>query len=443
MAIPSVFLRWHSIGNSFSIVHLKPAATIMTATLTCPHCAEAIDFESTLVHQIKHQLTEEQTRQFAEQRRTLDQRDAVLKQQQEKLTQQAANQEAEVQRLLNGKQVELRNQLKKQLQAEQATELEALKEEIQDKSTRIRTMQQQELELRRQQRQLVEQRDAMGLEIEKKLQAERHTIEAKALQKFRDENHLQIEEKQVLINSLTLQLSAMKQKLEQGSQQTQGEVGEVAIEKLLAETFPFDQIDEVSKGVNGADVVQTVRNEFGQVCGRIIYESKRTKAFSPAWINKLKGDLQAHKGDIAVLVTETMPKNCPQFGLHDGIWVCSFTEVRALAGALRQGVLRVAEVQTARQNQGEKMQVLYNYLTSNEFRQCIESIVQTFRSMQESLEKEKRATKRRWVEHEKQIETVIDNTVCMYGSMRAIAGGAVAKIEGFEVDELEETPLLA
>lgn len=441
MAIPRAFLCWHSIGNSFGIVHLKPTATIMTATLTCPHCAEAIDFESTLVHQIKHQLTEEQTRHFADQRRTLDQRDAAQKQQQEKLTQQAATQEAEVQRLLNGKQAELRNQLKKQLQAEQATEVEALKEELQDKSTRIRTMQQQELELRRQQRQLVEQRDAMGLEIEKKLQGERHTIEAKALQKARDESQFNADQQQGLINSLTLQLTEMKRRIEQGSQQTQGEVMEVAIEKLLAETFPFDQIDEVSKGVNGADVVQTVRNEFGQVCGRIIYESKRTKAFSPAWINKLKGDLQAHKGDIAVLVTETMPKNCPQFGLHDGIWVCSFAEVRALAGALRQGVLRVAEVQTARQNQGEKMQVLYNYLTSNEFRQCIESIVQTFRSMQDSLEKEKRATKRRWIEHEKQIETVIDNTICMYGSMKAIAGGAVAEIAGLALEEADAMAL--
>ncbi len=415
----------------------------MTHTLTCPHCAEAIDLESTLVHQIKHQLTEEQTRQFANQRRTLDQREAAQKQQHEKLTQRAATQEAEIQRLLSEKQAELRSQLKKQLQAEQTTELEALKEEILDKSTRIHTMQQQELALCRQQRELAEQRDAMGLEVEKKLRAERKDIEDKALQKARYESQFNAEQQQGLINSLTLQITEMKRNIEQGSQQTQGEAGEIAIEKLLTDAFPFDQIEEVGKGVNGADLVQTVRNDFGHVCGRIIYESKRTKSFSPAWINKLKGDLQAHKGDIAVLVTETMPKNCPQFGLHDGIWVCSFAEVRALAGALRQGVLRVGEVQTARQNQGEKMQILYNYLTSNEFRQCIESIVQTFRTMQESLEKEKRATKRRWAEHEKQIETVIDNTVCMYGSMRAITGGAVAKIADFEVDALEETPLLA
>lgn len=413
----------------------------MTATLTCPHCAEAIDFESTLVHQIKHQLTEEQTRQFADQRRTFDQREAAQKEQQEKLNQQAATQQAEVQRLLEGQRSELRNQLKKQLLDEYGTELVALKEELQDKSTRIRTMQHEELELRRQRRQLEEQRDAMGLDTEKKLQAERKIIEAKALQKARDESQFNADQQQGLINSLTLQLTEMKRKIEQGSQQTQGEVGEMAIEKLLADTFPFDQIDEVSKGMNGADVVQTVCNEFGQVCGRIIYESKRTKAFNPAWISKLKGDVQAHKGDIAVLVTETMPKNCPQFGLHDGIWVCSFAEVRALACALRQGVLRVAEVQTARQNQGEKMQVLYNYLTSNEFRQCIESIVQTFRSMQESLEKEKRTTKRRWAEQEKQIETVIDNTICMYGSMRAIAGGAVAEIAGLALEEADAVAL--
>lgn len=410
----------------------------MTATLTCPHCTEAIDFESTLVHQIKHQLTEEQSRQLADQRRSFDQREAALNQQKQQLAQQAANQQAEVQRLLDAQRGELRRQLKAQLLAEQATELDQLKDELREKAARIKTLQQQELDLRRQQRQLEEQRDAMGLEVEKRVRAERKVIEEKALQKARDESQFNADQQQVLINSLTLQLTEMTRRIEQGSQQTQGEVQEVAIEKLLADAFPFDQIEEVSKGVNGADVIHTVRNEFGQVCGRIIYESKRTKTFSPAWIGKLKGDLQAHKGDIAVLVTETMPKGCSQFGDHDGIWVCSFQEVRALACVLRQGILQVAEVQTARQNQGEKMQVLYNYLTSTEFRQCMEGIVQTFRAMQEGLEKEKRATKRQWAEREKLIEAVVDNTACMYGSMRAIAGGAVAEIDGFELETTEK-----
>ncbi|WP_138994894.1 DUF2130 domain-containing protein [Larkinella sp. C7] len=413
----------------------------MMATLTCPHCSEAIDFESTLVHQIKNQLTEQQTRQFAGQQKALDQRAEALKQQQAQLNQQSTAQQEEVERLLREQRVQLVQQLKKQLQAEQNTELDQLKDELREKSTRIRTMQQQELDLRRQQRQLEEQRDAMGLEVEKRLQSERQTIEQKAIKKARDESQFHADQQQGIIDSMALQLSEMKRRIEQGSQQVQGEVQEVALEKLLADAFPFDQIEEVSKGISGADVVHTVRNEFGQICGRIIYESKRTKAFSPAWIGKLKSDLQAHKGDIAVLVTETMPKGSLQFGDHEGIWVCSFQEVRALACVLRQGVLRVAEVQALRQNQGEKMQVLYNYLTSTEFRQCMEGIVQTFRAMQDGLEKEKRATKRQWAEREKLIEAVIDNSACMYGSMRAIAGGAVAQIDGFEM-EAEENPLL-
>lgn len=414
----------------------------MMTSLTCPHCSEAIDFESTLVHQIKHQLTEQQAQQFATQRRALEQRETALQQKQVQLSQQVATQHTEVQRLLNEQRTALTLQLKKQLQLEQNAEVDQLKNELQEKSTRIRTLQQQELDLRRQQRQLEEQRDAMELEVEKRLRAERKGIEEKASQKVRDESQFHADQQQALIVSLTSQLNEMTRKIEQGSQQAQGEVQEVAIEKLLADTFPFDLIDEVCKGVNGADVVHTVRNEFGQTCGRIIYESKRTKAFSPAWIGKLKGDLQAHKGDIAVLVTETMPKGFLQFGNHDGIWVCSFQEVRALACVLRHGVLQVAEVHSARQNQGEKMQVLYNYLTSTEFRQCMESIVQTFRTMQEGLEKEKRSTKRQWAEREKLIETVIDNTVGMYGSMRAIAGGAVAQIDGFEDEEVPEIALL-
>lgn len=415
----------------------------MNATLICPHCAETIDFESTLVHQIKHQLTHEQNQKLAEQRRMLEQRAQELTEQAQQLNQQAAQQALTVQAQVQAGLNNLRQELKAQLQQEQANELTALQEELQEKTARIRNLQQQEVALRREQRNVQEMRDALELEVEKKLQAERKQLEEKARQRFEAENHLKIDEQQALINSLTLQLSEMKRRIEQGSQQAQGEVLEVAIEKLLAESFPFDQIDEVSKGIQGADVIQTVRNEFGQVCGRIIYETKRTKAFSPAWIGKLKADVQAHKGDLAVLVTETMPKHCPQFGLHDGVWVCTFAEVRALAGVLRHGVLRVAEVQTARQNQGDKMQVLYNYLTGSEFRQCMESIVHTFRAMQETLDKEKRSTKRRWVEQEKLIETVVDNTICMYGSMRAIAGGAVAQIDGFEPEELAETGLLS
>lgn len=436
-------MSYFGVGTVLAIVVVSSTfpLTTMNTSLSCPHCAESIDLESTLVQQVKEQVAAQNNRQYAEQRSQLEQREAALATKQQQLQQQAVAQQAEVQRLLSNERADLRRQLKSQLEAEKGQEVAQLTAELQEKTTSIAALKQQELDLRREQRKLQEQRDSLKIEAEKQLQLERRAIEEKALQKARDENHLKTEEQQGLIQALTGQIAAMKQKIEQGSQQTQGEAQEVALERLLTDAFPRDLIEEVGKGTNGADVIQTVTGEFGQLCGRIIYESKRTKAFTPAWIVKLKGDLQAHKGDIAVLVTEAMPRGYLQFGLHDGVWVCSFQEVRALATALRQGVLRVADVQTTQQNQGEKMQVLYKYLTSNEFRQCMEGIVQTFQAMQQGLEKEKRATKRQWAEREKLIEAVIDNSACMYGSMRAIAGGAVAQIDGFEL-ESEESPLL-
>ncbi|WP_019991363.1 DUF2130 domain-containing protein [Rudanella lutea] len=214
----------------------------MNATLICPHCAETIDFESTLVHQIKHQLTHEQNQKLADQRRMLEQRAQELTEQAQKLNQQAAQQALTVQAQVQAGLNNLRQELKAQLQQEQATELSALQEELQEKTARIRNLQQQEVALRREQRNVQEMRDALELEVEKKLQAERKQLEEKARQRFEAENHLKIDEQQALINSLTLQLSEMKRRIEQGSQQAQGEVLEVAIEKLLADSFPFDQI---------------------------------------------------------------------------------------------------------------------------------------------------------------------------------------------------------
>ena len=235
----------------------------------------------------------------------------------------------------------------------------------------------------------------------------------------------------------------MERKIKQGSQQTQGEVQEVALEKLLGDTFPVDAIGEVGKGVNGADLIHDVKNEYGRICGRIVYESKRTKAFGGNWIDKLKSDQQRHNADIAVLVTETMPADMPHFGHVDGVWICTFAEVRALATVLRLGVLKVSEVQTASENKGDKMQRLYDYLTGNEFQQCVRSIVRAFQALQTGLEQEKRAMKKIWSLREKQIEAVIDSTTCMVGSIGGIAEGVMISLPELELITDDSVELLA
>ncbi|MEI9912389.1 MAG: DUF2130 domain-containing protein [Bacteroidota bacterium] len=214
----------------------------------------------------------------------------------------------------------------------------------------------------------------------------------------------------------------MRRKAEQGSMQLQGEVQETALEEMLRTAFPFDLIAEVGKGVRGADCVQVVRNNFGQECGKIIYESKRTNAFAADWIEKLKADMRSQGAEIAVIVTKTMPKDMDGFGIKDGVWVCSFTEVKALAGVLRDGVVRVFNAAKNNENKGDKMTLLYGYLTSNEFAEQWKAIREGFMSMKLSIQKERDAMEKLWKAREKQLEKVLLNAAHVRGSIEGIAG---------------------
>jgi len=214
----------------------------------------------------------------------------------------------------------------------------------------------------------------------------------------------------------------MKRKAEQGSMQLQGEVQELALEDVLKQTFPFDVIAEVGKGVRGADCIQTVRNNFGQECGRIIYESKRTNTFAIDWIEKLKADMRNLGADIAVIVTLTMPKDMDCFGVKDGVWVCSFSEVKALASVLRDGVIRVYNTAKSNENRGDKMHLLYDYLTSNEFAEQWKAIREGFVSMRNSIQKERDTMERLWSAREKQLEKVLTNAARIRGSIDGISG---------------------
>jgi len=244
-----------------------------------------------------------------------------------------------------------------------------------------------------------------------------------------EETQMKMREKDMKMQSLIDQMEIMKKKAEQGSMQLQGEVQELILEELLRATFAFDLIEEVGKGIRGADVIHTVRNNIGKECGKIIYESKRTKTFSDTWIDKLKNDLRGQRADIALIVTESMPKDMSCFGIRDGIWICSFSEVKGVAMLLRDSLIKIHDIRSAEENKGDKKEMLYNYLTGNEFRQNMEAIVEGFTAMQEGLNKEKMVTQKLWKQREKEIEKVLQNTVEMYGSIRGIGGKAIPEIK--------------
>jgi hypothetical protein len=314
-----------------------------------------------------------------------------------------------------------------------ALKLKSLEEDNQAKHALILESQKKELELLKKEQQLKEKQELLLLEMEKEVLKKTALIEETAKKKKDEEFELVKKEYEKKLDDQMNLVKEMQRKAEQGSMQLQGEIQELVLENLLASTFIYDTITEVKKGQRGADAIQTVINEFGQSCGKIIFESKRTQGFSNDWIDKLKDDQRAAGAEIAVLVTQTMPKDFDKFGEKDGVYICGFHEVKSLVYVLRQMLLRTNQLANIQENKTEKMSILYNYLVSSQFKQQLMAIVEGFTSLKEELDKEKRAMQRIWKEREVQIEKVITNTIDMYGSIKGIAGNAIEPIKYLEL----------
>ena len=311
---------------------------------------------------------------------------------------------------------------------ELSAKLKVLEEDARVKSQQLQDMQKKELELLRDKSALEEKQKNFELELEKRFLEKRKEIEDSTIKREQELFDLKMKEKDVQLEGMKKTIDDLKRRSEQGSMQTQGEAQELLLECILKENFPFDLIEEVGKGVEGADCIQTIRNNSGTACGKIIYESKRTKAWSNNWIDKLKSDKRNTGADMAILVTQAFPKDMDRFGEKDGIWVCGFNEVSGLAHALRSGIIKIYEAQRAQEGKGDKMQMLYDYLTGNEFRGQVEAIVEGFMAMKNSISRERIQMEKMWKEREKQLEKVLLSTSGMYGSVKGIAGASVADI---------------
>lgn len=304
---------------------------------------------------------------------------------------------------------------------------------ITDQKQSIELMKRKELDLLNLQRELKDNEERMKLDMEKQMLDKEKEIREKAVRIEQEKNELRNRELEKQLDVQKKLIDELKKKAEQGSQQLQGEVQELAIEDFLRLNFPFDKIIEVKKGEHGADAIHIVINNLQQDCGKIIYESKRTQAFNEKWIEKLREDQKNSGSEIAVIVTESMPKDMDRFGLRNGVWVCGFQEIKSLAFVLREMLLMTHSVKLVQENKGDKMELLYNYLTSNEFRQQVEAIVEGFTSMQNDLIKEKIAMEKLWSSREKQIRKVLLNTSSMYGSIKGLAGNSLGNIKALEL----------
>jgi hypothetical protein len=313
---------------------------------------------------------------------------------------------------------------------------------------KLREARERELQLLKNEQALKSKEEELELTMQKRMQEEREALTAGIRNQEAEKSRLQQSEMQFKLKELQMQLEEqkkladeMKRRAEQGSMQRQGETQELMLEQVLREHFPFDEIEEVGKGVEGADCIQVVRNTLGEPCGRIIFESKRTKNWQAGWLEKLKTDQRNKKADIGILVTQVLPKDMDRFGEREGIWICGFTEVAAVAGILRKGILSVHELSKSQENKGEKMQMLYDYLTGKEFRGQLEAIMEGFMAMKNGISRERVQMEKLWKEREKQLEKVLINTSGMFGSVKGIAGASIADIPLLEGNATDENTL--
>ena len=394
-------------------------------TIKCPYCKGEIPLTEALTSQISEGLRAE-----------YDERD---RRKDEEHKGKLSELEAAGARKLVLEKARLEEEARKRALQQVEGELKDLKEDRASKEAQLESQRKQELDLRRRLRELDEEKKAVEVQAARKLDAERERIRQGALEMFSEEHRLKDLEKEKLINDLRKDLMETKRRLDQGSMQMQGEVLELDLEALLKSKFPVDVIEPVPKGMRGADIVQKVYTRAGQCCGSIVWESKRTKAWNDEWVSKLKDDQREMKAEVAVLVSEALPKHISNFAQVDGLWVTTINLAGCLAEALRASLIQLAFSRLSAVGKNEKMEAIYNYLSGPEFRQRIEGIVESFRALKEDLEAEKRAMMKIWARREKQIERVMNNTTGMYGDMQGIIGSTLPEITTLELGHgLEE-----
>ncbi|MBL7837006.1 MAG: DUF2130 domain-containing protein [Bacteroidetes bacterium] len=405
-----------------------------TNLVTCPNCKTQFSIESALTadleKEIDAKLRKELNDKFILEKKKLEEA-AKLKEEQIAIERKQFMEEQ--QKELYEKRKEMEELIKQKLTKEHEDMMEALRKNSEEQEEKLKAFKRMEVEKMEMEKRMKEMADQFELETKKKLIEREIELKEKLSKEAEQKNELIVKELQKQLEDQKKLAEEMRRKAEQGSMQMQGEVQELAIEDMLKQTFPFDRISEVGKGVRGADLIQTVVNNLGMDCGTIVWESKRTKEFQPLWIEKFKADFRQSGGDIGVIVTQAMPKDMEGFGLKDGIYICQYHEAKSLALILRMSLIRISEAASANENKGEKMQMLYSYLTGNEFKHQIEAITEGFMSMKKAIISERNAMEKIWKEREKQIDKVLLNAVGMYGSIKGIAGSAVSEIKALDL----------
>lgn len=376
--------------------------------IVCPYCGREIELSQALTRSIEEDLSRRLREDFGRR----------LREAEEAARERVAAAEREAAEKARG---------------DVLTELEAATRQLAEQRQRVRELVDREVRLLAEKRTLEDRAAQIDLEVARKVEAERKSIAGAVAARKDEEYRLKEAEKEQAIADLLKQIDELKRRAEQGSQQAQGEVMELELEKTLRAEFPHDAVTEVSKGVRGADCVQEVFTPGGASCGKILWESKRTKNWNNAWVDKLKEDQREAKADAAVIVSQALPEGLRHVGHLGGVWVCDFASAVGMAYILRAGMVQVAAARASVVGKGEKMEMLYGYLSGAEFRHAVQGVIEAFTQMREDLEAERRAAERQWAKREKQATKAIVNMARMYGGIQGIVGKSLPAIEALEL----------
>ena len=405
--------------------------------INCPHCGGEIDVQHVLAHQLEEDIKKTYNSQLASEKLKFENQAKQLETEKIAFKEKKKRENELFQDRLDAKVKEekalLEVKLKAKLEQEKGEEFKLLEKELNEQSEKLKDLSRSKAEISKLIREKSELKEAIEAEAQKSLNQQLIEEKEKIRKIEQEKNELVVREMQKQLDDQKKLTEEMKRKQEQGSMQMQGEVQELAIEDWLTTNFPLDTIEEIKKGARGGDCIQVVHTRNRQNCGTIYYESKRTKDFQPSWIEKFKNDIREKGADIGVLVTEAMPSDMERMGLKEGIWICTYEEFKALSLALRESIILVSNASIAQENKGDKMHLLYDFLTSKTFTMQVEAIVEGFTQMKIDLDSEKRAMQRIWKQREKQIEKVITNTIDMYGSVKGIAGSAIPEVKALEL----------
>ena len=417
-------------------------------TITCPNCKTEIKLTESLAapliestrRQFEQRLAQKDS-EIIQREQTMREKEKQLVEDKRKLEDQVADQVAEQLKAERARVIAEESRKAKLASADElenkARELTELQEVLKSRNEKLAEAQKAQAELIKKQRELDDARRELELTVEKRVQDGLTEVRTFAKKEAEDEQKLKVMEKEQTIAAMQKQIEDLKRRAEQGSQQLQGEVQELELENLLRMKFPFDAIEPVPKGEYGGDVLHRVVGTGGQSGGTILWEFKRTKNWSDAWLVKLRGDQRTAKAEIAVIVSQVLPKGVETFEMVEGVWVTHPRAALPVAMILRQSLLELALARQATEGQQTKTEMVYQYLTGPRFRQRVEAIVEAFSTMQEDLDKERKAIMKQWAKREEQIERVMGATVGMYGDLQGIAGKSLQEIEGLELKARE------